>query len=272
MIKLDKKQLRKLQMLELELLVEVDRICKKCDIKYNIIAGTLLGAVRHKGFIPWDDDADVAMLRDEYEKFRKACESELDRSKYYFQDYRNTSGYRWGYGKLRCKETLFLREYQEHMPYDQGVFIDIFPMDYVPSGHILSKVHNFKCYVVRKILWSEVGKYAHKNRMIRIVYRALSRIPESSAKSILKRLEKKSYENPTPYVRMLMFPNPNKKMSYNIDWYLSREIYTFEGKSFYGAKDYDGYLKHCYGEYKVLPPVDKRKIHPVSRISLERGK
>ncbi len=78
MVELTKGQLRKVQMTELEMLEEVDRICKKCNIHYNIIAGTLLGAVRHGGFIPWDDDADVAMLRPEYEKFRNACKTELD--------------------------------------------------------------------------------------------------------------------------------------------------------------------------------------------------
>ena len=64
--------------------------------------------MRHGGFIPWDDDADIALLRDEYEKFRTACETELNHEKYYFQDHTNTPGYRWGYGKLRKKETLFL--------------------------------------------------------------------------------------------------------------------------------------------------------------------
>ncbi|EKC70814.1 LicD-like protein, partial [human gut metagenome] len=135
MIELDKKTLRNLQLTELELLEEVDRICKKCNIHYNIIAGTLLGAVRHGGFIPWDDDADVALLRSEYEKFRKACETELDTTRFYFQDHENTPGYRWGYGKLRRKDTVFLREHQEHMPYEQGVFIDIFPLDYVPENY-----------------------------------------------------------------------------------------------------------------------------------------
>ena len=72
MIEIDQNTLRQIQMIQLEMLIEVDRICKKCGIRYNIIAGTLLGAVRHGGYIPWDDDADVAFLRPEYEKFRQA--------------------------------------------------------------------------------------------------------------------------------------------------------------------------------------------------------
>ena len=76
---LSKEELRTLQMIEVEMITEIDRICKKCGIQYCISAGTQLGAVRHGGFIPWDDDADIAFLRPEYEKFRKACETELDR-------------------------------------------------------------------------------------------------------------------------------------------------------------------------------------------------
>ena len=106
MVELSKEQLRQLQLIELEMLIEVDRICKKYNIHYNIIAGTLLGAVRNGGFIPWDDDADVAMLRSEYEKFRKVCKEELDKSRFEFQDHRNTRGYRWGYGKIRRKDII----------------------------------------------------------------------------------------------------------------------------------------------------------------------
>ena len=178
MLELTKKQLRQLQFVQLELLMEVDRICKKCGIKYNIIAGTLLGAIRHGGYIPWDDDADVAFLRPEYEKFRKACKNELDRTKFYFQDHRNTKGYRWGYGKLRRKNTLFLREHQEHMPYQQGVFIDIFPLDGVPDNYFLRSIKNFECFCVRKLLWSKVGKSADSNFWICQIYKLLDRIPE----------------------------------------------------------------------------------------------
>ena len=163
MVRIEQDTLRQIQMIQLEMLVEVDRICKKCRIRYNIIAGTLLGAVRHGGYIPWDDDADVAFLRPEYEKFRRAVRTELDTSRFYFQDNRRTEGYRWGYGKLRRKNTLFLREYQEHMPYRQGIFIDLFPLDGVPNHYILRCIKNFECFCVRKILWSKVGQVAEKN-------------------------------------------------------------------------------------------------------------
>lgn len=96
MIQLDDNKLRQLQKIEIEMLLEIDRICRKHKINYTIIGGTLLGAVRHGGFIPWDDDADVAMLRPEYERFCKVCEKELDNTRFYFQDMDNTPGYRWG--------------------------------------------------------------------------------------------------------------------------------------------------------------------------------
>ena len=85
MIELDEETLKKVQKIELELLLEFDRICRKNNIKYSITGGTLLGAVRHGGFIPWDDDADVSMLRVEYEKFVKVCDTELDKVGFIFK-------------------------------------------------------------------------------------------------------------------------------------------------------------------------------------------
>lgn len=268
MIEISKEQLRQIQMIQLEMLQEVDRICRKCGIKYNIIAGTLLGAVRHGGYIPWDDDADVAFLRPEYEKFRKACKTELDTSRFYFQDHRNTKGYRWGYGKLRRKNTLFLREHQEHMPYEQGVFIDIFPLDGVPDNYIMRSIKNFECFCVRKVLWSRVGKISDKNFFCRGIYRLLDKIPEKVIFSYFHGMIGVANRKPTRMVRILTFPTPNAAWGYYRSWYENSVKIVFEGIEFEGIKDYNSYLNFKFGNYMELPPMDKRKVHPVSKLIL----
>ena len=267
MIHLNEKQLKKLQAIELELLLEFDRIFRKHNIRYTLTGGTLLGAVRHKGFIPWDDDADVSMLREEYERFRSVCTKELGED-FYFQDMRNTEGYRWGYGKLRKKGTLFLREHQEHMPYDQGVFIDIFPRDGVPDNFLCRIIHKFKCFCVRKILWSEVGKVAAKNKGMRIWFKLLSGVVGSDFKKIYESLIRQSNKKTTQLVRNLTFPVPNGKDGYLRKWYENSVELEFEGHLFMVNKCYKEWLEQEFGNYMELPPVEKRKVHPVVKIEL----
>ena len=266
MITLDDRTLRNVQLTELEMLQEVDRICRKNNIRYVIIAGTLLGAVRHGGFIPWDDDADIGMLREEYEKFRLACERDLDHTRFYFQDHRNTPGYRWGYGKLRRKDTLFLREHQEHMPYEQGIFIDIFPLDQVPENRILRTLKNFECFCVRKILWSEVGKIADKNTVKRTAYSMLSRLPEESVLHYFDSMVRRAGKHDSSMVRILLFPTPDRQYMYLKKWYTETAEIDFEGQIFSGVAAYDEYLSFKYGDYMRLPPERERKTHPVTAI------
>ncbi len=268
MIVIDNDTLRKIQLVQLELLQEVDRICKKCDIHYNIIAGTLLGAIRHGGYIPWDDDADVALLREEYEKFRIACDTELDTTRFYFQDHRNTLGYRWGYGKLRRKNTVFLREYQEHMPYEQGIFIDIFPLDGVPDNYVLRSLKNFECFCVRKFLWAKVGKVADTSAFKRKIYSFMDRVPVEKVFKYYHRMIKKAAYKDTKMVRILMFPTPNKEWGYYKRWYEESQDTEFEGIVFQGIKKYDEYLGFKFGNYMELPPEGKRKVHPVSALRI----
>lgn len=268
MIHLNDEQLRQLQMIQLEMLIEVDRICKKCGIKYNIIAGTLLGAIRHGGYIPWDDDADVALLREEYEKFRKACKTELDTSRFYFQDHRNTKGYRWGYGKLRRKNTIFLREHQEHLPYKQGVFIDIFPLDGVPDNYLLRSLKNVECFCIRKILWSKAGKIAEKKLWKRKLFCLIDKIPEKYILRYYKCMVCHANKRKTKWVRILMYPTPNREYGYKRSWYENRREIEFEGRVFQGIKDYDEYLSFKFGDYMELPSTENRKIHPVSKLQL----
>lgn len=265
---LSQQELKAIQRIQLEMLQEVDRICRKCGIHYNIIAGTLLGAVRHKGYIPWDDDADVALLREEYDKFCDACKTELDTSKYYFQDHNATKGYRWGYGKLRRKDTLFLRENQQHMPYEQGIFIDIFPLDNVPMNKIKRGLHNFHCFCIRKTMWSSVGKLSDKSRFKRWCYWILDKISEERLFEHYDRFIKKSNAKDSQWVRILTYPTPTKDFGYRKAWYeVSKEI-SFEGVSLYGIKEWEEYLSFKFGDFWTLPEEKDRKIHPITALQL----
>ncbi len=261
-------ELKQIQLIQQDLIKEVVRICKKCDIHFNMVGGTMLGAVRHKGCIPWDDDADIGFLRSEYEKFRKACRTELNHEKYYMQDLRDTEGYRWGYGKLRRKNTEFVRLGQEFMPYDQGISIDLMPFDNVPDEWILRRFHFFRCFLYRKIFWSEVGSRTESKRLTRMVYKLLKMVPMKSVIRSYQRFIDAGQRKKTRLVRILTFPTPKGVYGYDRKWYTHLAKYRFEKMMLPGARDYDGYLRVKYGNYKELPPAEKRKTHPVSKLEL----
>ena len=248
---------------ELELLDEFSRICKKYKINYSIDGGTLLGAVRHGGLIPWDDDADVIMLRSEYNKLKAVCKKELNSAEFYFQDMDNTEGYRWGYGKLRKKNTRFVRLGQEHMPYEQGIFMDIFPCDYVPDNYLMRCICNFHCYIYRKIFWSAVGR-KYSEGIKKYIFKLLYKIPEKNLKKSFNRYVHFRNKKPTKTVKCLTFPACNRTYGYKKEWYVDTCDLQFEGKIFKGSKKYDEYLKFLYGDYNKLPPENDRKVHPVS--------
>ena len=157
-------ELKKLQETQMELIAEVDRICKKCNIRYNMVGGTMLGAIRHRGYIPWDDDADIGFLREEYEKFREACKKELDPEKYYIQDLRDTEGYRWGYGKLRRCGTEFIRLNQEKMPYGMGISCQtmaFFAVLYLQKVFLVQNWQGYRQALVAAALLSFDGFSSH---------------------------------------------------------------------------------------------------------------
>jgi len=267
--KLTNEELKKLQKVELELLVEFDRICRKHNIIYSIDGGTLLGAVRHGGFIPWDDDADVVMVRKEYEKFLSVVDQELDTDKFYLQDLNRTPGYRWGYGKLRRRNTEFIRLNQEHMPYEQGIFLDIFVCDNVPDNYLLRCMCNFHSFIYRKIFYSEVGK-GTASGLAKLVYKVLNLIPEKTIKKRYNKYVKFRNKKSTEMVKCLTFQACNNVYGYKRKWYEDTIDMQFEDVSLKACRDYDEYLKFLYGDYMKLPPIEKRKVHPVSKLTLPK--
>lgn len=261
-------ELKQIQIIQQDLIREVVRICEKCDIHLSMVGGTMLGAIRHKGYIPWDDDADIGFLRGEYERFREACKTELNHEKYYMQDLRDTEGYRWGYGKLRRKGTEFIRLNQEYMPYEQGISIDLMPFDNVPDGWLAKRVHFFRCFLYRKLFWSEVGSRIEENQWKRICYKIMRRIPMKLLIGNYQRFIDAGQKKRTRLVRILTFPTPKGIYGYERKWYTHLSKYKFENMVLPGAQDYDGYLRVKYGNYMELPPVEKRKTHPVSKLKL----
>jgi len=264
---LSDEELKKLQDVQKELISEVKRICLKNNIHFNMVGGTMLGAIRHGGYIPWDDDADIGFLRAEYEKFREACKKDLNHEKYYMQDLRDTSGYRWGYGKLRKKDTEFVRLNQEFMPYEQGIFIDLMPFDNVPDNIIARKIHFFKCFIYRKFFWSEVGKISETNRFVKILYKIMCFVPMELLINRYQKFIDNGQRRKTKLVRILTFPTPKGVYGYDRKWYTKLTNYEFDELILPGAKDYEGYLTVKYGNYMEMPPMEKRKVHPVSKIS-----
>jgi len=264
---LTSQDIKRLHEVELELLVEFDRVCRKHNILYSIDGGTLLGAVRHKGFIPWDDDADVIMNRSAYQKFLEVLDEELDKDRFYFQDMNRTSGYRWGYGKLRRKNTEFIRLNQEHMSYPQGIFLDVFVCDNVPNTYILRCICNFHSYIYRKIFYSEVGKKSTKG-WNKFIYKVLNLIPEHRLKKSYFKYVKFRNKKYSKWVKCLTFPACNRTYGYKRNWYEDTIDIKFENVTLKASKDYDEYLTFLYGNYMQLPPDNKRKVHPVSKLTL----
>lgn len=257
---LSPQQLRCLQLNELELIVEVDRICRKYGIQYSLDGGTLLGAVRHNGFIPWDDDADVIFTRHEYAKFYRACKKELDKDRFFLQDYRTDSGYRWGYAKLRRKGTEYIRVGQRGLAQKTGVCIDIFVTDHMPDTFLLRRLYYFANFCFRKILYAELGQTAERHGWARAWYRLLYKIPKKTVFNLRNHLAGYCNKEETDLYSHLLYPYPRKSCKYGMpaECFSAYVETDFEGMDFYIFKDYDKYLSILYGDYMQLPPPEKR--------------
>ena len=267
-------EFRRMQLVELEILKEVDRVCRKNNINYAIFCGTQLGAVRHKGYIPWDDDADLVMLRQDYEKFKSVLD-QLNPEIAFFQDHSTDPEYRWGYAKVRRAGTSYIRLGQEHMKYKDGISIDIFPLDDVPMSLVGQLFQDFYCYFCRKILWSEVGKIQCKG-IKKLWFKLINHISVDRVYKWLECYSKKSRNSSANGVRCLLFPAYGKlyrknpiRQRYGMPkkWVLERAEYEFEDCKLFGTKDYDAILKYVYGDYMTPPPPEQREQHaPLSYI------
>lgn len=252
--------IRKMQLVELDMLKELDHICKQNGIVYILDAGTLLGAYRHKGFIPWDDDVDVRMLRSEYERFCQACETQLNTEKYFLQNHKTDPGYRWGYARMLRNGTTFQRAGQDMLTMKRGIFIDIFPVDALPDGKVAKAIYNAKCWIARKMLYSEVALGNYKPGIKKIGFWILNLFPKEKAFKIFEKLSEKYNHKSTQKVRIQGWGDPVDSAGFERKWFLETDKILFEDAYFMCPKDKEGFLEHSFGkDYMILPPEDKRK-------------
>ena len=129
---MEKEVLQKVQKVQLEMAKEIKRVCDENQISYFLYRGTFLGAVRHKGVIPWDDDMDFGMLREDYDKFCRIAPEKLGED-YFFQTWHSDENYALPLGKVRKRGTLFV-EAKSAVLQENGIYVDIYPLDFAPVG------------------------------------------------------------------------------------------------------------------------------------------
>ncbi len=264
--------LRMLQLAELDLLIELDRICKKYSIKYFLSGGTLLGAVRHKGFIPWDDDIDVIMMREDYELFLKVCNAEINKEyKLYNWDNDNSP---LPFSKLKINGTELLEESSLNSNVSKGVYIDIFPFDKVSNNKVKRWFQKIKILSMKKILLVRCNckVLIHKNKfekligkilyfILKIIYLPFStnKIKRMFSKEMIKYNHLTNCKYCIEWGGAYSYKKELKKISY-----FKEIIYTeFEGVKFPISKQYDLILNEMYGDYMKLPPISERRQHNI---------
>lgn len=264
-------QLTKLHILEVEILDEIVRICNKYNLKYYLIAGTLLGAVRHGGFIPWDDDLDIAMPRNDYEQFCNLCKEELN-EEYYLHSIETDESYWLPFVKVRRKNTIFdeslLSDTNVKM---NGIYVDIFPLDYeTAENHFAKRIRtSFLSRMQYLIVYKLHGKTPHSfsGRLLfpfvkRMSFKKLNRIQSKVMAWCNKRVCSYYVNYCSKYDKI--------KQTMPITWYEPFTKIEFCKKKYNAPAEYLKILERIYGSnFMELPPMDKQITHNPVRLSFD---
>ena len=263
--------LRKVQLLENEILIKVVEICDKYNLQYYLSSGTLLGAVRHRGFIPWDDDIDIEIPVKEYRVFLNIAQKELG-SEYFLQTYMTDPNYHFAYARVRKNNTTFMDPYDYYYEVHQGVWIDIFPMVSINDGLELSL----------KKKWLSASNFVQIQEKINSHEDEFRKMLGPVGMGIMKLSEKIPMAGRQKIHGMMLnvvFNAKPEKCNYftnvwgNFTRIIPKEVYEgepckvpFEGRLYNAPYDYKRYLEIAYGDYMKLPPEEERKGHGKKRI------
>lgn len=257
---IDKETLDKLHQVHLELIDEVDRICREHDLTYFLDSGTALGAVRHAGFIPWDDDADIGMPRADYEKFMEIAPKEL-KPAFFLQNFKTEPGYFNFHAKLRKENTVFPQRWTEAYKH-RGIMIDIFPFDYVPDSYENAVKMVKKSRYIRWITDFRYASRAPKGIKKKVVYYAVKLLPKNICRRMFLNYCNKYNDKPTNTMTSFTYRMTRKKeYIFKKSDLLPVKRVRFEDRSYCIMQNPDAYLKTMYGDYMQLPPENERVSH-----------
>lgn len=260
--------IEELKIIQLNLLDALKEFCDRNSLTYYLAYGTLIGAVRHKGYIPWDDDVDILMPRRDYEKLIAAFNEGTDNQCLRLISHEINPEYYLPFAKLVDTSTAMQEEVRSD--YQIGVYIDIFPLDnldddYEKAKKCMRKAFRYNALLVLKNLVINKDRPWYKNTIIRI-----GRIVSSkwSREYLIKRLNgfslKKENDSYTDYVGLVTgITKPSEAVVLKGDWFKNTVDLEFEGKIYSAPAGYDTILTHWYGDYMQLPPPEQRISHHV---------
>lgn len=265
-------KLRSLQLTMLEILKVYDKFCREHDLKYSLYAGSLLGAVRHKGFIPWDDDLDVCMSRTDYEKFLKLWRKAPVEG-YVLQNKENSKYFDQSFSKIRKDHTTFLQDEWQVGNHHTGIFLDVFPIDRIPNGKLKRFLFKWNCMKYQLLTREFVPSKG--NCVVRLgSFVILTCTPKSCREKVrqfaLKKIIKYNDQHELETVAIETMASLRKPFAPDmLDAYIDL---PFEDGKFMCFAGWDDHLRRKFGNYMQLPPEEDRawRHHPLL-IDFERN-
>lgn len=258
--------MKKTWSIQIEILEEVKRICDKYNISYFADSGTLLGAIRHDGFIPWDDDIDLGMTRENYDKFISVCQAELN-DKFFLQnnDTEIKKFFRV-HSQIRAYNTTMITKKDYKQTYNRGIFVDIFVYDKVPTNEVLDNKFRKSLKIRKKLIELKLDSNVDCSFIKNIVKKTIGNIGvlllgglEKAKKNYRKLLKKYQHLTDNYYYDIVGYNTANYKNNFRCDIFDELISHKFEYTTLMIPKSYDEYLKIMYGEY--MKPVNAPTDH-----------
>lgn len=258
-IVLNKEQRLCVQSHALKALCEFDKLCKRNKINYTLAYGTLIGAIRHEGFIPWDDDIDVCVSRADLLKLRNIANCIMPKGFFYQSHSTDANWYRL-YDKIRIDGTIFREIAHENVDIHQGVYIDVFALDYIPEFKTIALLQTITYNVISAILSAKYISIRQRrgfNKCIAWILKfAFYPIKKDGLYNFAEKLAGFCKEGK----RLKNFESPYQETLQKSAFEEFINV-KFENQSFMAIKCYDSWLKSIYGDYMQLPPLEKRITH-----------